>query len=149
MCMKREIKVEMEEYRSLLMAEVEASQKRLLNAIHKYNNNDIKIPLEKEDLVSFPLGIWIVINNHIRVKKRKNRFYSYLNFMVEMNNNTELGVHFSANLLESAEVLDGEVLDVDDDNKIYKKGDVAEWKKGEKHKLISKGKSKLHVLFKE
>ena len=151
MCTKKECKVDNSEYKRKLneqLKAVEASQKRLYDIVKMYNKGSLKRPIQRADLVAFPLGIWVDINDKIRAKKRKNRFYSFLNFIVEMEKGAELGVHFHSDLLESAEVLEGEVIDIMDDNKPYEVGDVAEWKKKEKHQLVSVQKTKLHVLFK-
>ena len=136
-----------EEYRSELMRSIEASHSRLVHAVEAHRENKDNKPINNEDLNSFPLGVWVEINDKIRGKKRKNRFSNYLNFDVEIEKGGEFGEHFHNDVIESTEVIYGELLDTSS-GKVYKKGDVAQWEKGEKHTPIAMFKTLVHVLFK-
>ena len=57
------------------------------------------------------------------------------------------GEHFHDDIIESAEVVYGELLDTSTDE-VFKKGDVAHYEKGVKHTPVATEKCLLHVLFK-
>ena len=91
--------------------------------------------------------VWKDIGSGIKIRKRKNRFSTFLNFDTKMEEGAEFGEHFHADIIESCEVIEGELFD-ELTNKYYKIGDVAHYDKGEKHKPIATKKTFLHVLFK-
>ena len=136
------------DYRMQLRRAITASHNRLSQAVNRFNNpSEDNKPINSYDLDLFPLGVWVDINEKLKVKKRKNRFKDYLNFDVIMQKDAEFGEHFHNDVIESTEVISGEMLDTSD-GKIYKKGDVANWDEGVRHTPISTKETELHVLFK-
>ena len=119
---------------------------KLMSVIDNFNNSKL-IPINSKDLNEFPVGVWVNVNNKVKVKKRKNRFMNYLNFDTEMESGGEFGKHFHEYVIESCEVLWGEIVDLED-GKIYTAGDVFEYAKGVKHYPKANKKTMLHVLFK-
>ena len=83
-----------ENYREILSKEIDASFLRLSNAINRFNDPEALKPINRKDLNSFPLMSWVEINSKVRVRKRKNRFGTYLNFDTEILEGGELGEHF-------------------------------------------------------
>ena len=136
-----------EDYREELSRAIDASFLRLSNALNRFNDEKAIKPINREELDSFPLGVWIEVNDKIKVRKRKNRFKTYLNFDTEMDEGSEFGEHFHTDMIESCEVVVGEMLDTST-GVIYKDGDVAHYNKGEKHTPVATKKTFLHVLFK-
>lgn len=134
-------------YRDELLLKMEASHSMLVNAVDRFNNNEAVKPINRQDIESFPLGVWVSINDKIKVRKRKNRFKTYLNFDTVMEKGAEFGEHFHNDIIESCEVISGKLIDMLD-NKIYNIGDVAHYDKGTKHKPVATEKTLLHVLFK-
>lgn len=134
-------------YREELYRAIDASSFRLSNALNRFNDNKAVKPINRHDLEAFPLMAWIEINDSIQVRKRKNRFNTYLNFDTKMLKGAEFGEHFHEDIIESAEVIVGEMLDTSDGT-IYKEGDVAHYEKGEKHTPVATKDTILNVLFK-
>ncbi len=118
----------------------------LKKIISSFNDGDVK-PINRNDLEQFPLMEWQEINDKVRVRKRQNRFKNYLNFDTEMKEGGEFGTHFHGDMIESCEVLMGELIDLED-GKIYKKGDVLHYDNGVKHTVMANENSFLNVLFK-
>jgi len=136
-----------EDYRLELMRAIEASYSRLSRAVDRHINNTSK-PINAEDLDAFPLRKWIALGTGIKAMKRKNRFKSYLSFDVKMKKGSEFAEHFHDDVIESTEVLDGEMLDTSS-GIVYKVGDVANWETGIKHTPVATKDTTLHVLFKK
>lgn len=134
-------------YRDSLMLKIEASHSMLVNAVERFNKKEAKKPISRDDLETFPLGVWVSVNEKIRVRKRKNRFSTFLNFDTEMIKGAEFGEHFHDDIVESTEVIKGKLLDTFD-GKFYEVGDVAHYEKGVKHTPIAVEDTMLHVLFK-
>lgn len=118
----------------------------LISIISAFNGK-IHIPINKEDLIKFPIGAWVLVNELVRIRRRKQRFGDHLNFDTIMEKGGEFGSHFHEDMLESCEIEYGEMKDLED-NRIYKKGDVMEYDKGQHHTPIATKKTRLHVLFK-
>lgn len=137
----------MENYREEIKRAINASHNRLLSVINNHLTDTIN-PINVGDLDSFPVNVWVWIGDNIKAKKRKNRFKNYLNFSVEMDEGAAFAEHFHADAIESTEVLEGEFLDMTT-GKLYKVGDVADYKEGKRHKPIATKKTELHVLFKK
>jgi len=136
-----------EDYRLELQRAIEVSHNRLIKAIDNHINATSE-PINLDDLKSFPLGVWVEIGGNIKAKKRKNRFSDFLNFDIEMKAGAEFSEHFHTDIIESTEVMQGEMFDVSS-GKIYKTGDVANYNEGQKHKPIATKETLLHVLFKK
>jgi len=136
-----------EDYRIELQRALDVSHNRLIKAIDNHINESCE-PINLDDLASFPLGVWIEVGRDIKAKKRKNRFRDFLNFDVEMKAGAEFSEHFHSDIIESTEVMQGEMYDVSA-GKIYKAGDVANYNEGTKHKPIATKETLLHVLFKK
>ena len=130
------------------MEEVEMKFCSLMNTISMFNKKTSKKPIDKAQLAMFPYGVWIELNHKVRVRRRKNRFKEgYLCFDTDMESGGEFGEHFHNDLIESTEVIQGEMYDTYDE-KYYREGDVAHYDKGQKHTPIATKKTILHVLFK-
>ncbi|QQV90904.1 hypothetical protein M1M24_gp33 [Polaribacter phage Freya_1] len=147
MCIETEPKKINTTYREDLRIKLEASHCMLVNAVDRFNRKEAIKPISREELESFPLGVWVELNDKIKVKKRKNRFKTYLNFDTIMEKGAEFGEHFHDDIIESCEVISGKMIDIVD-NQVYKKGDVAHYDRGIKHTPIATEKTFLHVLFK-
>ncbi|MDC1081344.1 hypothetical protein OAQ15_04495 [Flavobacteriaceae bacterium] len=143
-----EFSINKEHYRQALKIELDASYHDLTVAINRLLKKDVK-PINAKDLMAFPLNTWIEIGPNIKARKRKNRFKDYLSFDIDMQKNACFAEHFHGDVVESTEVIKGEMLDTATvPNTIYKKGDVAHWEKNVKHTPVALEKTFLHVLFK-
>lgn len=129
-----------------LKKQLEVSYKELLNAVFRHLNKSTD-PINAEDLEAFPLGRWKQIGSSIRAKKKRNRFLSYLSFEIEMDEGAKFAEHFHSDVIESTEVLEGEMLDTTT-GILYIENDVAHWEEGVKHTPVALKDTKLHVLFK-
>tara|TARA_R110002051_G_scaffold299247_1_gene366357 strand:- start:21 stop:446 length:426 start_codon:yes stop_codon:yes gene_type:complete len=130
------------------MAEVETKFCSLMDTISLFNNSKAITPINKEQLKQFPFGVWMDLNSKVKVKRRRDRFKEgYLCFDTVMETGGEFGEHFHSDLIESTEVVQGEMYDTYD-SKYYREGDVAHYDKGQKHTPIATKKTILHVLFK-
>ncbi len=121
----------------------------LQNSVKSFNGKCIK-PINYSDLVGFPFWEKIPINKYVLVERRPDRFKgedTLLSFDTYMKKGGEFGEHFHADLIESCEVLQGELIDLIDGKK-YIKGDVMHYEKGERHTPIASKDSVLHVMFK-
>ena len=147
MCFNREEIEKSENYRQELARAIDASFLRLSNALNRFNDHTAIKAINRQDLESFPLAVWVEVNDKIKIRRRKNRFNDLLSFDTEMLKDAEFGEHFHDDIIESCEVISGEMLDTSD-GKIYKEGDVAHYGKGQKHTPIATKKCILHVLFK-
>jgi anti-sigma factor ChrR (cupin superfamily) len=128
------------------LIDLESNYDNLINAIDSFLN-DNQQPINRDQLSSFPLMVWKDIGNGISIRRKKNRFGNYLNFDTKMECGAEFGEHFHDDMIESCEVIEGELFD-QLTNKYYEVGDVAHYEKGEKHKPIATKPTFLHVLFK-
>ena len=135
------------DYKSDLRERIETSHRLLSDTIRLFNARVGKEPIDSEQLKAFPYGVWIPLNDRVRVKRRKNRFGNYLCFDTEMQQGGEFGEHFHNDMIESTEVVYGEMFDTYD-GKTYKAGDIAHYEKGQTHTPIAVKKTVLHVLFK-
>jgi len=129
-----------------LKKQLEISYKELSNAVSRHLNKSTA-PINAEDLEAFPLGRWKQIGSSIRAKKKRNRFLSYLSFDIEMDDGAKFAEHFHSDVIESTEVIKGEMLDTTT-GVLYIEGDVAHWEEGVKHTPMALKETKLHVLFK-
>ena len=119
---------------------------RLKRTIDAFNGV-IHTPINKKDLGLFEFGRWYDLNDKVRVKRRKQRFHSLLCFDTEVKEGGEFGRHFHEDLIESCDIVYGEMKDLED-GEIYREGDIMEYSKGKAHQPIALKKTKLHVLFK-
>ncbi len=110
-------------------------------------NNKIEIPINRESLEKFPLLEWVEINELIKVRRRKNLFGDYLNFDTQMKKDGEFGKHFHDDMIESAEVISGKMIDMID-SKVYETHDVMHYEKGEHHQPVALEETLLKVIFK-
>jgi len=131
-----------------IMNAIRNSHKNLLSTVKSFNNEVKKQnPINKKDLDSFPLFVWVDVNEKIKVRKRKNVFGEYLNFDTIIEIGGEFGSHFHNDVIESCEVISGKIQDLED-GKIYLEGDIMHYDKGHPHTPIALEKSVLKVLFK-
>ena len=135
-------------YRNELSELIEQSFESFNKVVNRHLNVSSK-PINAKDLDSFPLNEWRLIGDNIKARKRRNRFISYLSFDVVMEKGASFAEHFHDDVIESTEVIEGEMLDNSNEPPIlYVKGDVAHWHKGIKHTPIALKYTRLHVLFK-
>lgn len=135
------------DYRNALTQKIQESFNKLQGAVLLFNSSKANTPINRADLESFPLMSWINLNEKVKVRKRKNRFNSYLAFDTLMKKGGKFGEHFHEDIIESAEVVSGEMIDTTT-NSVYKEGDIAHYEKGIKHTSIATTDTLLHVLFK-
>ena len=133
-------------YRIELRERVEASFNEMSKAISRHLDKSTK-PINAKDLDAFPLGKWEKLGDDIKAKKKRNRFLSYLSFDIKMEEGARFAEHFHSDVIESTEVIEGEMLDTTS-GILYVKGDVAHWDKDVKHTPVALKYTKLHVLFK-
>ena len=133
-------------YRITLKEMVDTSFNEMSTAISRLLDKSTK-PINAKDLDSFPLGRWEKLGEKIKAKKKRNRFLSYLSFDIKMEAGARFAEHFHSDVIESTEVIEGEMLDTTT-GILYVKGDVAHWHKGIKHTPIALKYTRLHVLFK-
>jgi anti-sigma factor ChrR (cupin superfamily) len=133
-------------YRITLKEMVDTSFNEMSTAISRLLDKSTK-PINAKDLDSFPLGRWEKLGDNIKAKKKRNRFLSYLSFDIKMEAGARFAEHFHSDVIESTEVIEGEMLDTTT-GILYVKGDVAHWDKDEKHTPVALKYTKLHVLFK-
>lgn len=119
----------------------------MTRAVESFNSPIATRPINIKDLETFPLHKWIPLNDKVDIRKRKKRFGNYLCFDTRMKENGRFGQHFHNDIIESTEVIYGEMLDTTN-NEIYKAGDIAHYEKGEIHTPIATKDTLLHVLFK-
>jgi len=136
-----------DDYRKVLTKGVQESYEKLQKAILKLNALRAKEPINKESLEAFPLMVWVPLNDKVKIRKRKNRFNSYLAFDTIMKKEGRFGEHFHEDIIESAEVISGELLDTST-NEVFRSGDIAHYEKGVIHTPIATEDTVLHVLFK-
>jgi quercetin dioxygenase-like cupin family protein len=130
------------------MQDVESRFCSLMETISLFNSRKGVTPINKEQLKQFPIGVWIELNSKVKARRRKDRFKEgYLCFDTVMETGGEFGEHFHDDLIESTEVMQGEMYDTQD-GRYYRDGDVAHYDKGQKHTPIATKKTILHVLFK-
>lgn len=139
--------MDFDDYRNELKRSLAVTYSKLQEAVTNFNSKIAIEPINREALDSFPYMEWIVLNDKVEVRKRKKRFKDYLCFDTRMKRGGEFGEHFHADMIESTEVVSGEMVDTYD-GKIYKEGDVAHYETGEKHTPIATQDTLLHVLFK-
>tara|TARA_R110000851_G_scaffold117621_1_gene244424 strand:+ start:964 stop:1413 length:450 start_codon:yes stop_codon:yes gene_type:complete len=148
MCISNHKELTQDNYRSELIISINATHDRLVNAVSLFNARKAINPINSEMLKKFPFFEWVSLNDKVRIYRRSDRFpEKYLSFDTEMLEGGEFGEHFHADLIESTEVVSGEMFDTYY-QRYYKKGDVAHYDKGQKHTPIATKKTILHVLFK-
>jgi len=133
-------------YRITLKEMVDTSFNEMSTAISRLLDKSTK-PINAKDLDAFPLGKWEKLGDNIKAKKKRNRFLSYLSFDIKMEEGARFAEHFHSDVIESTEVIEGEMLDTTT-GMLYVKGDVAHWDKDVKHTPVALKYTKLHVLFK-
>lgn len=135
------------EYREELLRMLDASHKRLIKTVANFNAKTAIVPINIKDLNDYPFMVWVELNEYVKIRRRANRFGDYLCFDTKMIKGGEFGEHFHTDIIESAEVIYGELLDTSD-SEVYKSGDVAHYEKGIKHTPVATTDTLLHVLFK-
>jgi len=136
------------DYKHALRKVLNQAEDRFKSAVSKLGIEQEHSGIKVSDLALFPYNVWTLITPRIKIRKRKNRFGNFLNFDVEMKKGARFAEHFHEDGIESAEVVSGELVDTSENNKIYKKGDVAHWDKNVNHTPIANEDTFLHVLFK-
>lgn len=129
------------------MSRVNKDFNSLLETLNNFNNKDVDLPINKEELENFPFLQWVLLNDKVKMRRRNNLFHYYLNFDCEMKESGGLGKHFHKDLIESVEVIQGSIIDKHT-NKKYKQYDVIHYNKEELHEPVALEKSLLKVLFK-
>lgn len=148
MCTQESKTLTQENYRKELIKSIDATHERLRNAVSLFNAGVAKKPINEEELRKFPFFEWIVLNHKVKIMRRKDRFNGrYLCFDTIMEEGGEFGEHFHEDLIESTDVVYGEIFDTHC-QKYFKKGDVVDYSKGIKHTPIATKETLLHVLFK-
>lgn len=130
------------------MERVENKFTSLIDTISLFNEDKATLPINRNQLKQFPFFQWKAINDKVKVYRKRDRFKEgYLSFDTVMEKEGAFGEHFHSDLIESTEVISGEMYDTYD-GKFYREGDVAHYDKGQKHTPIATKKTVLHVLFK-
>lgn len=133
-------------YSQAKMDEVNAHFDNLICAIDAFNGKKDE-PINRDSLLKFEIGKWYDLNDKVKIRRRQNRFKTYLNFDTVMKEGGEFGKHFHEDVIESCEILSGSMVDLIDGRK-YISGDVMHYDKGIKHTPIAEKDTELHVLFK-
>lgn len=120
---------------------------QLMEVLETFNNSGKNKPINREDLTTFPLFVWIELNSKVKVRRRNMLFDDYLNFDTIIFESGSIGNHFHQDIIESIEVIYGKIIDRLS-GKEYKKGDVVYYKKNECHEIDGIEKSFLKVIFK-
>lgn len=136
-----------DKYREALIALIDEAHENLVKAVDRFNSNIATDPINRSDLMNFPLMKWFELNDKVFIRRRKNRFKDYLCFDTKMEADGELGEHFHADIIESVEVISGKMHD-SATGLDYFTGDIAHFEKGEVHTPIASEKTLLHILFK-
>jgi hypothetical protein len=148
MCINSHKELNKDNYRSELISSINATHDRLVNAVSLFNARKAIEPIDREMLKKFPFFEWIDFNPKVKGLRRGDRFpEKYLCFDIEMLEGGELGERFHSDLIESTEVVSGEMYDTYD-QRYYRDGDIAHYDKGQKHTPIATKKTILHILFK-
>lgn len=137
------------EERNVIMASMQSAHDSMMSVLDSFNgiNKEEQHQINKEDLNLFPVLEWVELNDKIRIRRRKMLFGNYFNFDTELKSGGEFGEHFHQDLIESAEIISGSMLDVLD-NEVYRAYDIMHYEKGEKHKPIALENTILKVIFK-
>ena len=127
---------------------VDEDYKKLMQALDSFNGLSTK-PINKEDLESFPIGKWVDLDSTgtVSIRRRKNLFGDHLNFDTIIKANGKFAEHFHKDVIESCEVIEGNMIDLVD-KKTYNKGDVMEYDKGVTHEPKALNNTQLRVIFK-
>ena len=133
-------------YSKELMNDVNNHFDHLIKVIDAFNGKSDE-PINRVDLLRFEIGKWYELSDKVRIRRRQNRFLTYLNFDTEMLKGGEFGKHFHKDLIESCEIISGGMVDMVD-GRTYKNGEVLHYEKGQVHTPIATTKTSLHVLFK-
>jgi hypothetical protein len=148
MCITKETKLTQDNYRDELRRSVNATHERLVNAVNLFNAHKAVKPINEDQLRQFPFFKWIPLNDKVKVYRRNDRFNgSQLCFDTVMEKDGEFGEHFHDDMIESTEVVSGEMYDTFQ-QRYYKEGEIADYGKGKKHTPIATKRTVLHVLFK-
>ena len=136
------------------------THKELMDAVKDVDDNFVTLlqtlvsfkgesdkPINKKDLETYPFFKEIPMGELVTIVRRNNLFGDYLNFDTFMKKGGAFGNHFHEDIIESAEIIKGKVIDKID-NKVYKNGDVMHFDKGEKHEPVALEYTVLKVLFK-
>jgi len=109
--------------------------------------DEIKKPINKEDLDKFPLLEWVNLTEKVSIRKRKNLFGTYLNFDTKLEKGGAFGDHFHSDIIENAEIISGKMLDKLDGS-VYNVNDIMHYEKGQNHEPVALEKTVLKVIFK-
>ena len=132
--------------RDEIMLGMQLQHDNMMNILDNFNgvNNE---PINYNDLIEFPLLVWQVLNDKVRIRRRNMLFGNYINFDTEIKAGGEFGEHFHMDVIESCEIIEGVVLDLED-NVTYKQHDVMHYEKGQIHKPVALKDTILKVIFK-
>ena len=111
----------------------------------------VKKPINYDDLKSYKINEEVWLTSKICFVRRADRFKgkdTLLSFEVMMKKGGKFGKHFHNDVIESSEVISGELHDLVDGRK-YKAGEVLHYNKNKEHTPVALEKSFLHVLFKK
>ena len=127
------------------LKELNTSFDGLVNVLDNMN----KTPSGKQsktDLLNFPLLVWVQLNSKIRIKRKNNRFNDLLVFETEMKKGASFFEHFHSDIVESTEIVYGEVKDLVT-GKVYKKNAIMHYDKMKVHTILALDETKLNVIF--
>jgi hypothetical protein len=118
----------------------------LLQSLLSFRGESDK-PINKKDLESYPLFEKIYLSELVTIVRRNNVFGDYLNFDTFLKKGGAFGEHIHNDIIESAEIIKGKMIDKID-GKIYYEGEVMHYDKGQRHEPVALSETKLKVLFK-
>jgi len=108
----------------------------------------------REDLEQFPFLKWIPLNELVNIRRKANRFLTYLYFESILKKGGKFSKHFHPDLIESTEVLKGRIIDRCDkstgpEGRIYYKHEVMHFAYGQMHDIeaLDDG-THINVIFK-
>jgi len=101
----------------------------------------------REDLEMFPFLVWVYLNELIKIRRKGNRFVTYLSFESLLLKGGKFSKHFHPDLIESSEVKKGKVID-HITSIIYTENDIMHFHYGQIHDIEALEDSELNVIFK-
>ena len=128
------------------MHKLDSDHSNLMGILEAFNGKTHE-PINYNDLLKFPLFEWVDLNCKVAIRRRNMLFKEYINFDTEIKKGGEFGKHFHSDVIESAEIIEGKVLDKND-GEVYEEGDVMHYEKNQHHTPIALIDSKLKVIFK-
>jgi len=108
----------------------------------------------REDLEKFPFLKWIALNDLVDIRRKANRFLTYLYFESILKKGGRFSKHFHPDLIESTEVVKGRIIDRADlstgpEGRIYCQHEVMHFAYGQVHDIeaLDDG-THINVIFK-